>query len=214
VSEAAQWSWGAALLLGAAHGINPGMGWLFAVALGLQERRTAAVWRALPPMVLGHAASIAAVVAVALMVGRAVPPQVLRWAVAVTLLAFGCWRLARHRHPRWAAMRVGPRDLALWSFLMATAHGAGLMVLPFVVGPGTPHAHAAHASAAGLPPGSGAGMAFTLLHSAGYLLVTAAVALIVYRKLGLRILRTAWINLDLIWAIALIGTAVVTPMVH
>jgi hypothetical protein len=226
VRDVTLWSLGAALLLGAAHGINPGMGWLFAVALGLQERRTAAVWRALPPLALGHALSIAAVLMAALAVGQAVPPRVLTWVVAVTLVGFGASRLVRHRHPRWAAMRVGARDLAVWSFLMATAHGAGLMVLPFVMGAGaaTQHGaahqptalgeHAGHASLllAGLPPEQATGLALTLLHSAGYLLITGIVAVVVYRKLGLRLLRTAWINLDLIWGIALIVTGLATPL--
>jgi hypothetical protein len=226
MSDAALWSSGAALLLGAAHGINPGMGWLFAVALGLQERRTAAVWRALPPMALGHALSVALVIGVGLAVGRVVPPQVLRWVVAGTLVTFGLTRLARHRHPRWAAMRVGARDLTVWSFLMATAHGAGLMVLPFVLGGGSGgsahgvhHAAAAHQHAAALPvlgaglaPGHVSGIALTGLHTMAYLLVTGAVAVLVYRKLGLRLLRTAWINVDLLWGLALIVTGVVTPL--
>jgi hypothetical protein len=144
-----------------------------------------------------------------------VPPRVLAWSVSVTLVGFGAYRLVRHRHPRWAAMRVGARDLALWSFLMATAHGAGLMVLPFVTGSGSSpsHGHAAHgAAAAGLSGAPPAALGFTALHSAGYLLVTAVVAVVVYRKLGLRLLRTAWVNLDLIWGIALIATGLVTPL--
>jgi hypothetical protein len=129
--------WAALLLLGAWHGINPGMGWLFAVALGLQEQSRRAVWRALAPLALGHGAAIAAAIVVGLAAGLAVPAGPLKIVVAGMLLAFGVFRLVRARHPRWAqwgGMRVGARDLSVWSFLMASAHGAGLMVLPFVLG--------------------------------------------------------------------------------
>lgn len=201
--------------LGALHGINPAMGWLFAVALGLQEKRGRAVWRALGPLAIGHALAIAVVVAVVALVGIAVPPRTLRWAVAALLLGFGTYRLLRHRHPRYGGMRVGPRQLATWSFLMASAHGAGLMVLPFVVAapPAASgmHAHmtAEHADVLG---GQLAGLSMTLLHTAGYLAVTGVVAVTVYRRLGLRLLRSAWINLDLLWSAALIITAVATAL--
>jgi len=129
--------WTALLLLGAWHGINPGMGWLFAVALGLQEQSRRAVWRALAPLALGHALAIAAALVLGLAAGLVVPLGYLKVIVAGMLLAFGVLRLVRARHPRWAqwgGMRVGARDLSVWSFLMASAHGAGLMVLPFVLG--------------------------------------------------------------------------------
>jgi hypothetical protein len=132
---------------------------------------------------------------------------------------FGIFRLARHRHPRWAAMRVSRRDLTLWSFLMATAHGAGLMALPLVLRATADAGHAGHhhlamgmavASASVLPRGVDAGLLATLLHTAGYLAVTGLLAVAVCERFGLRVLRTAWVNLDLIWAVALIGTAVLT----
>ena len=127
------WAVLALLGLGALHGINPAMGWLFAVALGLQEKRARAVWRALPPLALGHALAIAVVVAVFTTIGVLVPMRVLRWGVALLLAGFGVYRLFRHAHFRYGGMRVGARELTIWSFLMATAHGAGLMVLPFVL---------------------------------------------------------------------------------
>jgi hypothetical protein len=208
---------GAALLaLGAVHGLNPAMGWLFAVALGLQERRRAALWRALPPLAAGHAAAIAIAVAAAAALGRAVPLGVLQWVVGVALVALGGFKLLRHRHPR-GGMRVGPRDLAVWSLLMATAHGAGLMVLPVVLSAPEPsHAwsHPGHGgmvlagiAGAGLP-----GWSATLLHSAGYLAATMLAAVLVYEKLGVGVLRRVWVNVDLIWAGALIGTGVLTVM--
>ena len=127
-------SWAMLMALGAFHGINPGMGWLFAVALGMQERRRGAVIRALLPLGAGHALAVAAAVAAALAIGTVVPIGWLRWPVAGVLVSLGAMRFVRHRHPRWAGMRVGMGGLTLWSFLMATAHGAGLMVVPVFVG--------------------------------------------------------------------------------
>jgi hypothetical protein len=209
------------LALGAVHGINPSMGWLFAVALGLQERRARAVWRALGPLAAGHALSIAAVVMFAALLGRVVPADAMRWAVAAMLLAFGMQRLVRgHRHPRLGGMRVGPAQLTAWSALMATAHGAGLMVLPLLVEDGSgalaagehaAHAgHGAHAAHASLLGGQAMALTAALIHALGYLAVTTAIALVVYHRVGLKLLRTAWINLDVIWAVALIATALIT----
>src|SRR5437660_11290704 len=122
------------LLLGAYHGINPGMGWLFTVALGMQEREGSAVSRALVPIALGHALSIGIVVVTAAFLGMALPQEAIRYCVAALLFGLGIFSLVRHYHPRWVRMRVGFRDLTLWSFLMASAHGAGLMLLPVLLG--------------------------------------------------------------------------------
>ncbi len=204
----------AILGLGVIHGINPGMGWLFAVGLGLQERDRRAVWRALLPLAAGHALAIAGAVAVGLAVGTVVPVAVLKWVVAAVLLLFGLDRVARGRHPRWVGMRVSARDLTVWSLLMASAHGAGLMVLPLVLGGIAPqaaggHAHHAASMAPSLPLD---GIVATLLHTAGYLGATALVASVVYQRLGLRLLGKLWINLDLVWGVALIVTAILTPL--
>lgn len=201
--------WVSLVALGAWHGINPAMGWLFAVALGLQEESGRAVWRALAPLALGHAVAVGVAVLFALLVGAVLPPLVLQWIIATTLVGFGVYRLVRRRHPRWVGMRVGSRDLAVWSALMASAHGAGLMVLPFLLGAAAPAAsHVHHASA--LAPGSLTALGATLIHAAAYLMVTGAVAVIVYHKLGLRLLRSAWVNLDVIWGVALIATGLLT----
>lgn len=205
------WPWVALVLLGAWHGINPGMGWLFAVAMGLQEQCGAAVWRTLLPLALGHALAIAAVLLLAALVGLAVPLEPLKRIVAVTLIGFGVYRMFRQRHPRSVGMRVGAWDLTVWSCLMASAHGAGLMVLPFVLGLERPAAngadHAAHLSSFGSPA---LGLLATLVHGAAYLLVTAIVAWVVYEKVGVRFLRKAWLNVDLIWATALVATGGLT----
>jgi hypothetical protein len=228
--------------LGALHGINPAMGWLFAVALGLQEKRGRAVWRALGPLAAGHFLAIGAVVALVALVGTALEPDVVRWLLGLTLVGFGGWRFIRHRHPRYGGMRMGAGQLTVWSFLMAWAHGAGLMVVPFMVtassaaagghaadAAGAMAGHAAHAAgmagasgmaamageplAAGILSGQALGLWVTLVHTAGYLLVTGLVAVVVYEKLGLSLLRKAWVNLDLFWAGALVVTGLVTLVV-
>ena len=166
-------SWAMLMALGAFHGINPGMGWLFAVALGMQERRRGAVLRALVPLGAGHALAVAGAVGAALAIGFVIPLGWLRWPIAGVLVSLGAFRFFRHRHPRWAGMRVSMGGLTVWSFLMATAHGAGLMVVPVFMGMSMSGAgeHAHHMPTAA----AGAGAAFfaTGVHAVGYLAVTA-----------------------------------------
>ena len=201
-------SWTALVLLGAFHGINPGMGWLFAVALGLQENRAAAVWRALLPLGLGHAAAIAAAILVAVIAGAVIPTAALQLPIAALLIALGIRRLTRHNHPRWAGMRIGLAGLTAWSFLVATAHGAGLMVLPIWIRlPAGGADHAAHMTA---QADMTSGLAATAVHGASYLVVTSLIAWVVFTRLGVGLLRTTWINLDVIWATALIVTGGLT----
>ena len=203
-------SWAMLMALGAFHGINPGMGWLFAVALGMQERRRGAVLRALVPLGAGHALAVAFAVGAALAIGFVIPLGWVRWPTAGVLVSLGALGLFRHRHPRWAGMRVSMGGLTVWSFLMATAHGAGLMVVPVFMGMSMSGAgeHAHHMPAAGA--GAGAALFATGLHAVGYLVVTAFIAVLVFEKLGVGILRRAWFNLDLIWAWALVVTGVLT----
>ncbi len=211
------WPWLILFGLGAYHGINPAMGWLFAVGLGLQEKSRRAVLRAIPPIALGHALSIGIVVSLLWLARARLPERPLRYGAAAILFAFSLYRLVRSRHPTWVGMRVGFRDLTLWSFLMASAHGAGLMLMPVLLA--LPHegndtdplghrAHTPHASHLSLlhisaSDGSVQWAAAVGLHTIGYLCVAALVALLVYEKLGLAFLRRAWLNLDLIWMIAL-----------
>ena len=201
--------------LGAFHGVNPGMGWLFAVALGMQERRRSAVWKALLPLGVGHGLAIAAAVAVVLLFGAIVPTTDLRWPSAALLVALGISRLIRHRHPQWlgmpGGMRVGIGGLTLWSFLMASAHGAGLMVAPvFLAMANQPNQIACHGVNASTPI---AALMATLLHAMGFLLITAALAFVVFERLGVGILRRAWFNVDLIWAATLIATGLITTLI-
>jgi hypothetical protein len=201
------WPWLVLVGLGAFHGINPGMGWLFAVALGLQEQSQRAVRRALLPIALGHAASIGVVVLAVGLLQAVLPEQVLRYLCAALLGVFGLWRLVRARHPRWVGMRVGFRDLMLWSFLMASAHGAGLMLVPLLLQWPAPDASHARLLAALWPQAAATSPALVLaavsVHTLSLFLVTSAIALLVYEKLGVAFLRHAWFNLDVLWAAAL-----------
>ena len=203
------------LLLGAYHGLNPGMGWLFAVALGMQEQKGSAVARSLVPIALGHALAIGSVVLIALFLGMTLPLTVIRYFVAAILVGLGIFSLVRHWHPRWVRMQVGFRDLTVWSFLMASAHGAGLMVVPVLLGSTT-------AQACGRMGGHNhmastisplAGMLATGVHTAAYLAVTGLIAWVVYRKVGLALLRKAWVNFDLVWAAALVATGLATLVI-
>ena len=208
------WPWLAVFGLGIFHGINPAMGWLFAVALGLQEQRRAAVFRALPPMVLGHALSIAMIIGAVLLARISLPHTALKIVAAAILFAFGLYRLLRSRHPNWVGMRVGFDDLTLWSFVMASAHGAGLMVVPFFLpspAAGDSHHHDAHQMHAWAFANFSAPsllVAAVAVHTLGYLLTTALVAIVVYEKLGVSILRRAWFNIDFVWMLALMITGV------
>lgn len=200
--------WQAMVALGAYHGINPGMGWLFAVALGMQQGSVRGVWRALPPIALGHFAAVGVVLVAAAVTGLLVPLDTLNVIVALTLVMLGLYRLWRHRHPRYGGMQVGFRDLTMWSFLMASAHGAGLMVLPLVM-PASRSAltagydHAAHV-AASHPNVMTTATAAAAIHTLAYFAVMVVAAWIVYGKLGLTLLRQAWINMDSVWAGALV----------
>jgi hypothetical protein len=203
------WLW--LFLLGAYHGINPGMGWLFAVALGLQERSARAVLRAVIPLTLGHVVSVSIVVLLAVLAALTFPHAIVHRAAAGVLLAFGVYRLVRVRHPRWVGMRVGFWGLALWGLLMSSAHGAGLMLLPFVTG--------SRAMMQGAMPMPGAmngpyalGWLMVGVHTLGYVVTMTAVALVIYQKVGVSFLRTAWFNMDLVWAVALLVSGFIALM--
>jgi hypothetical protein len=199
--------WHAMVVLGAYHGINPGMGWLFAVALGMQRGSARGVWGALPPIALGHAAAVGLILVAVGLAQVVIPMDTLRVLVASMLTMLGLYRLWRHRHPRFGGMLVGFRDLTMWSFLMASAHGAGFMVVPFVMS-GPPmlsaagHEHTHHMAAA--TSGAAAGAMAVAVHTLSYLVAMTVAAWVVYRKLGLSLLRKAWLNVDWVWAGALV----------
>jgi len=188
--------------LGAFHGLNPGMGWLFAVALGLHRLERQAVWLALVPIALGHAASVAVVGLVFLWLGWLVDGRALRHSAALVLIGWALyhWRFG-HRHRVRFGMQVGLAGLFAWSFLMATGHGAGLMVWPALMPLCLPNGTAA---ASGWLP---AGLTGVGVHALAMLSVTAAVGATVYEWVGLGVLRRAWLNIDVLWGAALILTA-------
>jgi len=210
------WPWLSLAALGAFHGLNPAMGWLFAVSLGLQERRLRAVVAALGPIALGHALAIALAGLAVGALGLVVPQRALLALGGAALLAFAAAKvITRFRHPRWVGMRVSSRQLVLWSFLMASAHGAGLMLVPVLAGVrgdgvSSAVAHAEHLGHAGHPAPAGHEALFPTLaavglHSAAMLAVAGVLAVVVYQKLGVEVLRRAWVNLDFIW----VGTLIV-----
>jgi hypothetical protein len=201
------WPWIALVALGAWHGLNPGMGWLFAVSLGLQNRSRAAIFQALCAIAFGHAVSVFAIISLASLLGRYVSATWFGWGAAISLAGLGSWRLLRGRHPRWVGMRVGFKDLTWWSCLMASAHGAGLMLLPvFVIGGGA--WCDASSSAALTPatafPGFYRSISGVFVHSVAQFLVAGIVAWLVYDIVGLAILRKSWFNVDLVWSGSLI----------
>jgi hypothetical protein len=211
------WPWIALALLGAYHGLNPGMGWLFAVGLGLQEGSRRAVVGALLPIALGHELSVAVVVLALGGLEATAPAAGVRALGAVALIGVGAWKLLRpNRHPRWVGFRVSRPQLARWSFLMSSAHGAGLMLVPVLVGlpvaaadDGPLHGSALLASG-GAASALVAGAAAVTVHSLAMLAVMGLVAVVVYEKVGLGILRKGWVNVDMIWAGALVAAGVFT----
>ena len=194
--------------LGAFHGLNPAMGWLFAVALGLQQRSAWAITRALVFVTAGHAASLAVVALSLLIIGAFIPLDWVRIFSGIALLLFGGYKVFRYyRHPRWVGMQVTPRDLVLWSFLMATSHGAGLMLAPIILnlnerehGLGDLDHHADFLDLTDTSVAWSIGLG---IHTLAMLLVMFPIAMVVYKKVGLAFLRRGWINVDLFWAVAL-----------
>jgi len=217
---------GALLSLGALHGLNPGMGWLFAVALGVQRGERRVVWRALGPLALGHALAIAAAVSLALAFELALPSAGVRWGAATLLVGLGGWQLRGHRHVglgrwRFGGLRASGRELVAWSFVVATAHGAGLMAAPFalraarsgVMDHATGHASHSSAALASMVSVDWPTLWATTVHTVGYLLVMGLLAVVVYERAALHLVRRAWINFDLVWGAALVLTGVAVAVV-
>lgn len=194
-------AWVAVVLLGVFHGVNPGMGWLFAVSYGLQERDVRALLSALPPIALGHELSVAPVAVALAVFSSAVTRAVAVGALAVTLTGFGVFLLLRKRRFAWVGMRLSRWELAWWSFLMSTFTGAGLMLGPVLLDGA--HAHETVETALTGPVLTA--LAAALVHALALLATSAVIAVAVYRVVGLRILRSGWINLDRVWAIAFLA---------
>lgn len=200
------WPWLALAGLGAFHGLNPAMGWLFAVALGLHRQSRSVVYVSLLPIAAGHAASVAVVAGLLVATGTLVPPGIVRIGSGLLLLGWAAyhWRFG-HRHRVRFGMQVGLWGLAAWSFLMATAHGAGLMLWPVLMPlclPGAGGGGNAGGPAAAAVAGVG-------IHTLAMLATTAAMSALVYEWLGLGLLQRAWVNVDLVWTLALLATGAV-----
>jgi hypothetical protein len=201
-----EWDLGGIALLGVFHGLNPAMGWLLAAAVGFQARSRRALLLALVPIALGHEASVAVTVGLVEELRVVASDTLPRFGAAALLVGVAVWiLLRRHRHGRWIGMRFGNVELALWSFLVSSAHGAGLMLVPFVLGVQVHH----HRFGSGV---AAAGFAASL-HTAAMALTAAAVALLVYDVIGIALLRRAWVDLDRVWAVALLGGAALTLFV-
>jgi hypothetical protein len=197
------WPWLALAGLGLYHGINPAMGWLFAVALGLHRESQKVVLLSLVPIALGHAAAVAAVLAAVLALGLVIGHAIVLRLAAVVLIGWALWHaLYGHRQRVRVGMQTGLIGLALWSFLMASAHGAGLMLIPVVV---PLCISAAPQELAGGAGGSiGVALAALGVHTVTMLATIAAIAVVVYHWVGVAFLRRGWINLDLVWTAALL----------
>ena len=205
------WLWLAIAGLGLFHGINPAMGWLFAVALGLNRRNERVVWLALLPIGLGHAIAVAVILFLVLAIGLVLEPGLLRPLAAAMLFAWAAWHaLYGRRHKVRFGMQVGLGGLFLWSFLMANAHGAGLMLLPAVI-PLCLAASPTHALTLG--SSVAVGLAALSLHTAAMLATIGFVSIAVYKWIGVGFLRRGWINLDLLWTVALVICGIIVLVV-
>jgi hypothetical protein len=205
-----RWPWLALVGLGLFHGINPAMGWLFAVALGLHRRSQAIVLAALVPIALGHAVAVAAVLAAFLALGLLVDHAILMRLAAVVLIGWALWHaLYGHRQRVRVGMQTGLIGLALWSFLMASAHGAGLMLIPVVAPLCISNAPGQELTTGAVP----IAIAALGVHTAAMLATIALIALLVYHVVGIAFLRRGWINLDFVWVAALVVSGLVLLVV-
>jgi hypothetical protein len=199
--------------LGAFHGLNPAMGWLFSVARGMQERSRRVLLMSLPPIAAGHLASVAIVAAIVSATESVLAANVIGIAGGLVLVGFGLWRLLSERHFRWAGMRLSTPQLAGWSFLMSSAHGAGLMLLP-VLATTTVATHMDHpmpgAPLDGTPVAALTGLAAAGIHTLAMFTVMAACAVIVYEFVGVRFLQRSWFNMDKLWAGVMVGAGALT----
>ena len=204
--------WLTLLSLGAFHGVNPAMGWLFAVSNGLQAGSRKGVLRSLPPIGLGHLASVGLVAVLLELTGDALPARAAAVTIGVALMAFGVWRLLSKRHVRWVGMRLGAGGLFAWSFVVATVHGAGLMLAPVLLHRPTKPTFFCPLTIGTRHPGLANGLGAAGIHGAATLAVLSVIAFVIYEVVGLRILQQAWLNLDRIWAFALVGAGMLVAL--
>lgn len=198
--------WWAVVVSGIYHGINPGMGWPLAVSAALMDRARGSLYRALLALAAGHLLAMAAILfPFSALLFLAEWQRVIQIGAAILVIGLGVYLLFNRRHPRFLA-RVPPSRLALWSFLAAMAHGAGLMLVPIYLGIcRTIETDAGHAAASGLMAGNaGVAALVAVVHTLAMTLSGGALAIGVYHWLGLKFLSKSWFNLDIVWAFSLI----------
>jgi hypothetical protein len=195
--------WAAVVASGVYHGLNPGMGWPLAVAAGLSERRALAVAHTLVPLAAGHLVAIAVV-----LLPFAALTLVLDWtrgiriAAGLGIVAFALLLLLYPRHPRWM-LRIRPRQVAFWSFAVALLHGAGLMLVPMLLGLCGSTSLAQPFAGANLVGNAGLVVAVAAAHTGALVLAGGLLAFLTYRIVGLSILSRSWLDLSRIWASSL-----------
>jgi hypothetical protein len=207
--------WFAVIASGLYHGLNPGMGWPLAVSAGLMERSPRALFAALGPLAAGHLlAMLVVILPFALLIVLVEWQRAIQVSASLLLIGFGLFRLINQRHPRLIA-RIRPTQLALWSFAVAIAHGAGLMLVPIYLGLcRAPDVDGGHA-AAGMLINSSLGMAVLVstVHAIAMITIGGCAAWLVYRYLGLQFVSRSWFNLEMLWASSLVLVGVIALVI-
>ncbi|MEQ9693303.1 hypothetical protein [Shimia sp. SDUM112013] len=204
--------WWAVIASGIYHGVNPGMGWPLAVSAALMERKSGSLARALLALALGHFLAMAAILfPFTVLLFLAEWQSAIQTGAACLVIALGVYLLINPRHPRFLA-RVPPSRLALWSFLSAIAHGAGLMLVPIYLGIcRTIETDAGHAAASDLMTGNAMiALSVAVAHTLAMTASGGVLAVAVYKWLGLRFLSKSWFNLDVVWALSLILVGIIS----
>lgn len=175
-------------LLGLYHGINPAMGWLLATSVGIEYRSRKALFFALIALTLGHATAIGTVIFGIGWLKLYIPFHFIQTITAITLFALGGYHLYRHWHPKWMTLHVGYSTIFFWSFVVASAHGAGIMLIPFLMDKG--------------------GLLLLCIHTLGYFFAALGASFFLFETLKLNLLQKKWMNFELIWSLSLLITAV------
>lgn len=206
LGSATLWLWLGIVASGLYHGINPGMGWPLAVSAGLMEKSSRALFGALLPLAAGHLlAMLLVLLPFALLVALVEWQRQIQAGASLLVIAFGLTRLLRPRHPR-ALARIPPTQLGLWSFAVAIAHGAGLMIVPIYLGLCQPSGiHDGHEAAASVVNQNLAmALLVALVHTAAMITAGGCLAWLVYRYLGVKFVAKSWFNLETVWALSLV----------
>ncbi|CAG4908443.1 hypothetical protein [Paraburkholderia saeva] len=217
LSTSSGWTWVVVAGLGTFHGLNPAMGWLFAVALGLYQRSRRVVLLSLVPIALGHAMAAACVLAAGLSLSMSIDHHALNRICGVILIGWAAWHALRgHRVRSRVGMQVKFAGLTAWSFVMSSVHGAGLMLIPALLpvcdglaGDSSTLPSSASGLLTGVGPVVTVAVTALMIHTVAMLLTTGIVSLLVFDRFGLAFLRTKWVNVDLLWTASLAGCGIV-----